>query len=351
MRQPAVWLFLAAAAPALVAQDVITWVDGTTTDRCRVTDFTVIDIKFQVGGGSDRKSADLVYDLKVEKVVDKYRRAYDAKKNNQEDTPDLFLGIARQEIGKTPFMAQFGLWEAGKFLVESGKTAEGFAALDELIQKLPDSGFVPRAYALKLDYFLATGKAKSAEKIAKDFKDAAATSAYPAGFQREADYYAILADAAGGAVQPAQLRSRLENLIAQTEGPFPMLANRCRLHVANSLRQEGKAEEALALYERIGKEKAVDKTTLAGAMLGRGHLYLGKGNETEKEPYRDALLAFLHVYVDTGDASPDVVAEALYHGAEAAAKWGGTDHRVIAGRLRYLLRNDARFDDTEWAKK
>jgi hypothetical protein len=95
----------------------------------------------------------------------------------------------------------------------------------------------------------------------------------------------------------------------------------------------------------------VDATTLAGAMLGTGHLQLAMGKDNDKEPYRAALLSFLHVYLDTGNAAPDVVAEALYHGAEAALKWGGNDHRLIAGRLRYLLRNDDRFSETEWVKK
>ncbi|MEZ5963926.1 MAG: tetratricopeptide repeat protein [Planctomycetota bacterium] len=350
MRPIPAWLFLA-AAPALSAQDVIHWVDGTTTDRCRVSDFTVIEVKWQGGGGSDHKSSDQVVDLKVEKVLDRYKRGFDAKNNNAEDTPDLFLGVARQDLTKAPFMAQFGFWEAGKFLMEAGKAAEAFATFDELIQKLPDSGFVPRAYAMKLDYYLSSGKAKSADKLAKEYKELATTKGYPNGYLHEASFYGIMADAVAGTLKPNELRSQLQNLIAQTESSFPMVANRCRLQVADSWRREGKADEAMTMYERIAKEKVVDTTTLAGAMLGTGHIQFGKGTESDKEPYREAMLSFLHVYLDTPAASPDVVAEALYQASEAALKWGGTDHRMIAGRLRYMLRSDSRFGETEWAKK
>lgn len=344
-------LAIAFAVTGLTAQDVITWADGSTTDRCRVSDFTVLEIKWQTGSGSDKKTSDQVVDLKVEKVLDRYKRGFDAKHNNTEDTPDLFLGVARQELSKSPFMAQFGMWEAGKFLLEAGKTAEAFAIFDELIQKLPDSGYVPRAFALKLDYYLATGKAKSAEKVAKDYKDTATTKGYPNGYLHDANFYAIMADAVGGGLKPNELRSQLENLIATTESSFPLIANRCRLHIADTWRQEGKVDEAMAIYDRIAKEKVVDTTTLAGAMLGTGLIQMAKGTEADKEPYRDAMLSFLHVYIDTGTASPDVVAQALFQGADAALKWGGTDHRMIAGRLRYILRSDSRFADTEWAKK
>jgi len=350
MRPSVHWLFFA-LAPALAAQDVITWADGTTTDRCRVDEFTVIEVKWKTGSGSDKRSSDQVVDLKVEKVIDHYKRGFDAKRNRTEDTPDLFLGVARQDLAKAPFMAQFGLWEAGKFLLETGKTAEAMATFDELIQKLPDSGFVPRVYALKLDYYLATGKTKSADKVAKDYKETALTKGYPQGYQHEANFYGIMADAVAGTLKSDDLRRQLENLITVTDGPFPMVANRCRLQVANSLRQEGKADEAMAGYERIAKAKVVDTTTLAGAMLGIGYLQMAKGNETEKEPYREAMLSFLHVYIDTAEAAPEVVAEALFNAAQAAVKWGGTDHRTIAGRLNYMLRSDSRYSDTEWAKK
>lgn len=350
MRSSAALFFFAACAP-LAAQDVITWVDGTTTERCRVTDFTTLEVKWTAGSGSDRKSSDQVADLRVEKVRDVYRRGFASKEQMGSDTAENFIGIARQEMAKSPFIAQFGLWEAAKFLIEAGHEAEGFPILDELIEKLPDSGFVPRAYAMKLDYYLATGKAKSAETVAKAYHDAATTKGYPDGYVHEASYYVLLAKAAGGGFKPNELRRELEVLASRTENSHPLVANRCRLQIAHILRQEGKPDEALALYNRICESKAVDQSTLAGAMLGIGHVHLARGNEVDKEPYREAMLAFLHVCIDTPNASPDIVAEALFHGAEAALKWGGTDHRLIHGRLRHMLRSDARYDDTEWAKR
>ncbi len=340
---------LLAASSSLFAQDVITWVDGTTTDRARVSDFNVIEIKWLGGGSSDKRSSDQVLDLSVAKVQETFKRGYAAKDQNAADTADMFLGVAREEMTKTPFLAQFGLWEAGKFLMEVGKEAEAFPIFDELMTKLPDSGFVPRAMAMKLDYYFATGKVKNAAKLAKDYRELATTKGFPIGYVNEADFYVVMSGAGG--IKPAELRGQLENLMARTESSSPMVANRCRLQVANSWRLEGKIEEAQALYTRLAQAKIIDTSTLAGAMLGTGHLYLAKASGGDKEAYREAMLAFLHVYIDTPGASPDIIAEALYHGADAATKWGGNDHRLVAGRLRYMLRSDSRFNDTEWAKK
>jgi hypothetical protein len=342
-------LLLAATVP-VAAQDVITWIDGTTTDRARVSDFTTHEIKWTAGGSGDKKPSDQVMDLSVAKVRETYKRGYAAKEQNGAETPDLFLGVAREELAKSPFLAQFGLWEAAKFLMESGKEAEAFPLFDELITKLPESGFVPRALAMKIDYYLATGKGKSADKVAKDYKELATTKGFPNGHVHEASYYAIMAQAATGG-KLAELRGQLESLATLTESSYALVANRCRLQIAHSLRNEGKGEEALQLYNRLGQAKVIDKSTLAGAMLGTGHLHLAKGSDADKESFRSALISFLHVYIDTPEASPDIVAEALFHGADAAIKWGGSDHRLIAGRLRNMLRTDSRFSDTEWAKK
>lgn len=350
MRQFAAALLLAAPSASLVAQDVINWADGSTTEHARVTDFTTLEIKWTSGGSSEKKPSDQVVDLNIAKVREAYKRGYAAKEQNGADTSDLFLGVARQELAKQPFIAQFGLWEAGKFLMEAGKEAEAFQLFEELIAKLPDSGFVPRALVMKLDYYLATGKAKDAAKVAKDYKDLATTKGFPSGYVNEAQFYVLMAQAAGG-LKAAELRSQLEALATQTETANPLVANRCRLQIANSLRHDGKADDAMKIYTRLGQAKVIDKSTLAGAMLGIGHVHLAKGTEADKESFRAALMSFLHVYIDTPDASPDIVAEALFHGADAATKWGGNDHRVIANRLRNMLRNDARFHDTEWVKK
>ncbi len=349
MRHFTTALLFAAASSSLLAQDVITWIDGTTTEHVRVSDFTVIEIKWLGGGNSDKRSSDQVLDVSVAKVLEAFKRGYAAKEQNAAETADMFLGVARQELTKTPFLAQFGLWEAGKFLMEVGNEDEAFPIFDELITKLPDSGFVPRAMAMKLDYYFATGKVKNATKFAKDYRELATTKGFPIGYINEANFYVVMSGAGG--VKPAELRSQLENLTAQTETSSPMVANRCRLEVANSWRREGKLEEAQALYTRLTQAKIIDKSTLASAMLGTGHLHLAKANGGDTESYREAMLAFLHVYIDTPGASPDIVAEALFHGADAATKWGGNDHRLVAGRLRYMLRSDTRFSDTEWAKK
>lgn len=343
-------LVVGALTAPLAAQDVIEWIDGTKTERVRVSDFNTLEIKWS-SSGSDKKPSDQVRELTVQKAREKFARGYAARDQKAGETAELFLGVAREELTKTPFLAQFGFWEAGRFLFDNGKEDEGIPIFDELITKLPDSGFVPRAYAMKIEYYLGSNKAKSADKVAKDYNSTALTKGYPDGYVRESELYMILAQAAGGALKAGELRSQLEVLVTRTESSYPTICSRARVYVANSLRQEGKLDEAMQLYSKITEQKALDKATLALAMLGTGHIHLARATESNKEGYREALMAFLHVYVDAQDAGQDVVAEALFFGAEAAKKWGGVDSNLIAARLRGNLRNDARFNGSEWAKK
>lgn len=343
--------FVAFAVHGVAQQDSITWTDGSKVERSRILDFTVFEVRWQSGSGADKRSSDMVADLSVQRVLETYRRGFAEKDQNSRGCVDLFLGVARKELEKAPFMAQFGFWEAGKFLVEGGKEAEGFAILNELLEKMPDSGFAPRVFTTKLDYYMAVGKAKDAEAVAKSYTQTATTKAYPGGFLREAEFYTVMARAMVPNANLGEVRAQLERLAMSSEATYPAVAHRCRLHVANFLRQDGKIEEAMALYSKIAEAKVIDTTTRAGALLGIGHVHMSRGSDTSTEPYRNALLSFLRVYIDTPAASPDVVAEALFHGAQAAMKWGGADHRNMTGRLRFILRTDDRYSETEWAKK
>jgi hypothetical protein len=85
------------------------------------------------------------------------------------------------------------------------------------------------------------------------------------------------------------------------------------------------------------------------ALLGLGHTRLAAGGPTDTEPYRDALLAFLRVYLEAPGSSAELKAEALYHGSLAAEKWRGPDAGAMAASLRGYLRRD--FPASPWANR
>jgi hypothetical protein len=348
MLKRAVPLLFTLAATAL-AQDTIEWADGTKTENCNVTDYTVAEIKFTAKGTRETKPSDQVVAVTVQRVKDVYRRAFSERET--EGGPGQFISIARRELKSSPFIAQFGFFEAANALFETDKDADAIAALDELLKELPEAGLAPRAFVAKIEFYLGSDKAKSAQKVAKDYNDMATTKSYPDGFLRESEFYMLMADAAAGAMKPADLRTQLELMVTKVDGKYPNLANECRLQIAHSLRADNKLDDAAPIYEKLAQAKTATPRVVAGAQLGMGHVNLAKGTPASKDPYRSALLSFLRVYVETQNSAPYLAAEALYYGGEAAKRWGGTDSAMMAARLNFILTRDARFSGSEWAKR
>ena len=75
----------------------------------------------------------------------------------------------------------------------------------------------------------------------------------------------------------------------------------------------------------------------AGAWLGLGLCQFNAASASNKDLYRQALLSFLRVYLETPNAPASMIAEALKRGSESARKWGGQDASRMGGLLEYRL--------------
>jgi len=349
MNKLSILCLLAVAAPVAAQNDRIYWVDGTVTEKVTVTDFDLTQIKYKSRNGDESASSDRVARLEVEKVQDEYKRAYGAA--TDQDRYNNFMGKAEELINKPDlFLAQFGLIEAIRLQMTVGQPAEGFAVFDKMLKELPQSGFIPEGYRLKLQYYLGTKTgAPSAKTVAATYAKEAAQNGWPNGYVHEASFYEIMAEAAGGQLQPDALVGKLKSLQSQVEGGFPAVANQVRLQIANVQLGAKQLDEARKIFEDLSKLPSADEATLAGAQLGLGHVYFEQGDPANTEPYRAALLAFLRVYLMHKEAPPSTRAEALYYAAEACDKWRGPDAAAMARRLRGYLRRD--FGDSEWAKR
>jgi hypothetical protein len=345
--------FCLLAASALVLssapraqEDQIFWTDGTVIENVTVTSFTLREIKYRTkSGATETQSSDKVADLRVAKVLDRYRRAYaDAKKA---EGPGNFLAEA-ERLKSDPFLAQFGFVEAARLLIDNGQYSDAFQVLETLATEHPDSGFLPRLYREKLDFYIGRGKEKGAEAlaVADKYSSAAQTQAYPAGYVVEARYYKTMARGISGELDSAQLRTEMKQVLQDAATGHPGVAQRARLQVANTLLMEGKIDEAKQEFEDLLKKDYSPEDVRAGAWLGLGNCHFKSGDPVNKEPYYQALLAFLRVYIETPKAAPAIVGEALHMGSQAAEKWGGADSARIRGKLRHILNRD--FPDNPW---
>ncbi|MBK8975719.1 MAG: hypothetical protein IPM29_07320 [Planctomycetes bacterium] len=327
-------LALTAALPA--QRDRIELMDGTVIDRVQVRSFDLRNVEFRRNGRDEQQSTDTVAELRVERVLDAYKQAFADASGSRAAT---FVSTAERLTD--PFLQQFGYYEAARSMRRNGDMAGAFQALSELEQKLPNSGFVPELYRFKLDYYLSKGTegARDAMKVAKDYETATLTRGYPTGFQNEAKYYLLRAEALAGQTTPSKYITAMQTLADSSRGT-PWIAARARLAVADTQRSQSQVADARAGYERLLAAESTSEGVRAGAWLGLGHCYFLEGSASNKDPFREALLAFLRVYVETPDADAATVAESLHMGAQAAEKWGGPEATRMARTLRYRLERD-----------
>lgn len=335
---------IAAISGPLAAQDTITWTDGTTTKNVTVTGFNLREVEYKSRGVTETKSSDHVAILDITKVKDKYKRAYGASFG---DRVGQFLMIA-ESLKKDPFLCQFGYHEAAQMLLANGQYGDAFGVLADLEAACPDSGYLPLTFRAKLDFYLSREQKKDVAAVAAKYSTATQTQGYPSGYALEANYYRGLARAMNGELNVEQLRKEMSSIVRQADPNFPLVASRARLAIADSLRAEGKKDEAKREYtDLIGDEKTVSMVRNS-AWLGMGHVHVSAGSSADKGPFRDALLAFLRVYLDE-ESNDAIKAEALYWGSEAAKKWGGEGAGRYAKVLRGRLLNQ--HAESPWAKK
>lgn len=338
-------LFLSALPATLAAQnDTIYWTDGSKETKVQVTAFNVREVKWKSRGSTESRSSDRVADLDVQKVKDAYRRAYAAPRDQKVGT---FRATADKKKDD-PFVQQFGYWEAARLLLDNGEYGDGFLVLKELTDTCPDSGFLPRTFGEKCEYYISNNKKSDLKAVADKFSIEAQTQGFPEGYLLEARYYVALAKGLAEQMDAAAFKKEMDSIARAAGKGLPNVANRAKLQVANAARASGSIEEAKTAYNSIIDDAKSNGATRGAAWLGLGHAYQSAGNPADKEPYREAMMAFLRVYLDD-DTAPGMKAEALYYGSQAAQKWGGADATRVSRTLRGRLLNQ--FPDSSWAKK
>ena len=338
---PALLAFGVFAQSGVVAQDKIIWKDGSTTAPVRVVSFSLGSIEYrEKGGGAKTASSSAVMDLSVERVVSAYKRAFGSPPG---DAIDFFIAAADKQ--RDPFLKQFGYWEAAKLLREHGQFAQAFDALGQLQEKCSNSGFVPRLFRWKIDYYLERQKLGDAAKVAAKYDLDSATNGYPRGAQVEAAFFKALIESMKDGASPAAVRRAMGEVLSDARD-IPEIAARARLRIADAFRIEGDGASAMAEYEKIvGGMEGVPADAVAGAWLGTGHVKLAEAGG-DKEKNRDAMLCFLRTYLLREEA-PSYAAEALYFASKACGAWGGLDSGLMKRKLTYYLRRD--YPDSEWA--
>ncbi|MHC4078547.1 MAG: tetratricopeptide repeat protein [Planctomycetota bacterium] len=339
---------LLALTGTLAAQtdDVITWHDGTKT-KCEVVSFDAKHIQYKVKGQRQTAEAHKVMDVRIKKLVeDVYNRAV---------TPEDFLTAADEQFtAKKTLAGAWGYMKAAELFEAEGKFNSADTALGQLDTKVPNSPWTYRHFELRFRYFVGNKKRlREAMSVAEKYESAAIKRNWSRGFEHQAKFFMVVAEAASGKLTKEVIETKLKRVLGDTDGTAGFVFKEARVFLADFYRKNKEYAKAIKDYEAILDQPGVDPNVLSRAYLGLGYIHYDKGvANKDKEAFHQAYLAFLRVYVLARDADPELVAEALYNAAQAVESWGGLPTaKAEAARLRGRLRLRSPWKETSWAKK
>ncbi|HZN39223.1 MAG TPA: hypothetical protein VFD82_10495 [Planctomycetota bacterium] len=328
-------LALVWALPAAAQDDCVFLHDGTKIDAVRVDSYDVFSLRYSKGG-NNTVAADQVTKVTLGRFDDVYRRGL--------EDPVLMLTLAREQLAtKNALIAQLGYLGVAARLFDAGEPAKATAVLEELLKAIPDAAVIPELYRRKFEYYTSLGEpgARDAAQVARQYQSAAVSGSWPSGFVAEAEFFLVLAE------QGVDLRDKLRAVVAKSDA-HPLIGNRARIELAHSLRKARDFEAARRIYDQVQNRDGVDADSRAGALLGLGLLLLDQQKAADTAVFKQALLLFLRVRLETREVRAALRAEALYHAIVAADKWRGPEYTSIMGRCRRLLLDE--FPSTQWAK-
>lgn len=332
------------ATPALAQKDRIVLQDGTVFDDVRITAYDIDKIVWTKGGREESRKSDQVADVTFGAARDEFAAGF--SRGGGTDAYQPFLDAAKGV--RDQLLKQHGYRLAAQTAFDAGQYAEAFQILEELKSEYSVTAHAPLLFQLKLQYYLGRGPAGvgDARTTAKAYENESVI-AWSKGFQLDAKVFGVLADLAGGDADARRVQTQLDQIIRDGSG-YPNPVHRAKLIKANLLRNAGDTEAAEAIYQELVDLDYKAPAVRGEAWLGLGHVLLLKGQAGDPTS-KEALLAFLRVYLDREGVPSGLVAEALYFGAKAAEKWGGEDSPRMRGYLRYLLKQN--YPGSSWTER
>jgi hypothetical protein len=301
---------LAAQTPP---EETLVWHDGTST-RGRLIEWTVHEVRYMVG-------------------------------SRRESRPSWRLARIDGQGVRDP---QVGALETAHKQRQARDLTAALGTLAALFQKIPNSALWPLSWRWRIEDALQRDDRPAALAAIAGYREQAAKDKWPDPWLQEAALFEVVVRLEANEVDAGEARGKLRAIQAQVGGaPNPVLW-RARLQLALLQQKDDPAAAERELRELVG-EAATDQDLLARVWLALGQILHARGTDAAREPFHQALLAFLRVWLETPAAWPELRAEAAYFAAAAAERWQGNDWRVIHARMRGLLQRD--HAGSRWAKR
>jgi TolA-binding protein len=167
-------------------------------------------------------------------------------------------------------------------------------AADRLLERFPDSRYVPEAFLAKSRVLFEKGDKDKARKALEDLQKLVQEKGLSDRWRLECRLGLVLTDSA---LQGEERAKTLKD-IERDANDFPTVKSRARVALAESLLQAGKVDEAESAFRELAAEGRADDAGLAAIYTGLGDCLYTKGaNGGNPEALKQAALAYMRVVI------------------------------------------------------
>ena len=334
--------------------DTIHKTDGTAIEDCTITKETLVEVSYKAGGRGKEKTvpSDQVLKVEFEKLPAEIDRAVEAMKEGLllAAVDDLELYLDGIEGGKkerrewAPPLATHMLVDVNRTM---GELDNVLKFSDQLLQKFPESRYVPETYLVRASTFFDKGDADKAKSVISNF--AKVISDKGLSQRLEADLGEVIYDAG---VRGQARRDKLASVSSAAGSAYPTVRNRADVAEAESLIEDKKYDDAEKILSRVVKEPNADAATRAAAFAGLGSCLFQKasgmaaGSDEQQKTLKESLLAFLRVVINYKDQSR-YVPLSLFYAGRCFDLMGGQEDNARTLYLR-VVRN---YPGSNWANE
>jgi len=309
MRTLALRRGLACAALALSAvhapADTIYLLDGTSLPSVTVGEENFKEISYKDGSKTRSVNTDEVLRIEFDKKSPLVDRADTAVVDGMflAAIDDLKVYVDSRLKSERPPRFKWELAYAMYRIVELngmvGDVQALIRAADQLIEKAPESRFVPEAFLAKAEAQFRAGNEAAAQKTLKDFLALVQGKSLSRRWQLEQKLASYLYDSS---LKGKARRDKLDSISDQAGEEYPTVANRADVAVAESFLEGKKFKDAEDIFTDVTNNPRADPRTLAAAYTGLGDCLfkraVGTSDTTKKQDLIvQAATAYMRVVV------------------------------------------------------
>lgn len=342
--------------PTSAWADTIFLTDGSMIGDCNVVTEGLLSVQYKTNKRQQEVGSDKVLMIEFDRSPQLVDRAEAALADDQhltavDDFEEYIAGVIDKPPSRYKWAPAYAMYRVVEINETMGKFDEVVKAANRLLEREPDSRYVPMAFLKKAAALSEENKESAVEKTLDQLGQIVASKGLSKRWQLELDLARLVYTANLGG---AKLRDRLEEVATKASAEFPTVRNRADVAAAESFLAEKKLDEAAEIFERITRDPQADDRTLAAAYTGHGDCLFTKGvamasaGEDPTAVFREALISYMRVVV-VYKQELRYVPKAMFYAGRVYQQFEDQKSQDRAQKLYVgVLRN---FKGTKWANE